>query len=222
MLTRTLIQNAMARPMPMFCTAASMGFARTVPKLKEEEKTAQALQRRQQVLRKQLSTGDKVTFSNLLLKTPAEELRKRRQHIRAEHGFTEEEIRFIARQKPNFLMYDKDESTGITALSELLISKYGATQDLVRTLVLKHPSVLGLSTQSIEETFDQLRDSKGIDYSDSLKLVFDVPALLSLDIAARSAEIEELFHIYHKIEVDQVTQIFKDFPYLYCCPSKKL
>ena len=97
MLTRTLIQAAMARPMPMFCTAASMGFARTAPKMKEEEKTAQALQRRQQVLRKQLSTGDKVTFSNLLLKTPAEELRKRRQHIRAEHGFTEEEIRFIAR-----------------------------------------------------------------------------------------------------------------------------
>jgi len=42
-----------------------------------------------------------------------DDLRERRKHLRKEYGFTEEEQRYIARQKPNFLLYDKDEESGI-------------------------------------------------------------------------------------------------------------
>jgi len=55
-----------------------------------------------------------------------------------------------------------------------------------------------------------------------MKLVFEVPVLLNTDIVAKSKEIEELFEIYHSISAHEVTEIFKAFPYLYCCPSKKI
>ena len=55
-----------------------------------------------------------------------------------------------------------------------------------------------------------------------MELVFEVPALLNIDIASKSKEVEELFGIYHKITPNDVRKIFLDFPYLYCTPSKKL
>ena len=55
-----------------------------------------------------------------------------------------------------------------------------------------------------------------------MKLVFEVPILLSTEIGVKAKEVEELFQIYHKISEHEVTEIFKSFPYLYCCPSTKL
>jgi hypothetical protein len=52
--------------------------------------------------------------------------------------------------------------------------------------------------------------------------VFDVPALLSIDLGAKVKEVEELFEVYHEIKPEQVTEIFLAFPYLYCCPSRRL
>ena len=49
-----------------------------------------------------------------------------------------------------------------------------------------------------------------------------MPALLSVDIAVKAREVDELFHIYHGISSEEVKSIFLDFPYLYCCPSRKL
>lgn len=51
--------------------------------------------------------GDKVTFSKVMLKMSSDELRERRRFLRTEFGFSEEEQRFIGRQKPNFFMYDE-------------------------------------------------------------------------------------------------------------------
>ena len=111
---------------------------------------------------------------------------------------------------------------GIEALTELLVKEYGFTQQLVNTLVLKHPQVLGKSQASIKYFFEYLKGSKGIDEYTSMKLLFDVPVLLSTDVRQKSREIEELFKIYHDISKEQVTEIFQAFPYLYCCPSKKI
>jgi hypothetical protein len=89
-----------------------------------------------------------------MLKLSSEDLRKRREHLKNQYGFTIEEQRYVARRKPNFLLYDKDENKGIASLSDLLTGKYGFSQELVRTLVLKYPQVLGKSKSSIEHFFD--------------------------------------------------------------------
>ena len=44
------------------------------------------------------------------------------------------------------MLYDKDENKGIAALTNLLVDKYGFNQDVVRTLVLKYPQILGKTT----------------------------------------------------------------------------
>ena len=55
-----------------------------------------------------------------------------------------------------------------------------------------------------------------------MEKVFDVPALLSIDLGAKVKEVEEMFMIYHEITPEQVTEIFLAFPYLYCCPTRKI
>lgn len=55
-----------------------------------------------------------------------------------------------------------------------------------------------------------------------MKLVFEVPILLSTDVALKAKEIEEMFMLYHKIPAEEVTEVFKAFPYLYCCPTVKI
>ena len=119
-------------------------------------------------------------------------------------------------------MYDKDPNKGIDALSNLFINRYGMNRDLVKTLVLKYPRVLNKSDASISNFFDYLKSNKKIDELTSMKLVFEVPILLTTDIPKQSKEIEELFKVYHGISADEVTQIFLAFPYLYCCQTFKI
>lgn len=67
-----------------------------------------------------------------------------------------------------------------------------------------------------------MKTNKGISEYDTMKMIFDVPILLNTDIMVKSNEINELFRVYHDISAKQVTEIFKSFPYLYCCPSRKV
>lgn len=114
-------------------------------------------------------------------------------------------------------MYDKEPKKGIEALSKIFVDKYGMSKELVKTLILKYPRVLNLSDGAIVNFFDYLKANKNIDELTAMKLVFDVPLLLSTDVPKQAKEIEELFQVYHGISADEVTQIFLAFPYLYCC-----
>ena len=114
-------------------------------------------------------------------------------------------------------MYDKDPKKGIEALSKVFVDKYGMNKELVKTLILKYPRVLNLSDGTIINFFEYMKVSKNIDELTAMKIVFDVPLLLSTDVPKQAKEIEELFQVYHGISADEVTQIFLAFPYLYCC-----
>lgn len=92
----------------------------------------------------------------------------------------------------------------------------------MRTLVLKYPQVLGKTTGQLEHFFDSLKSKQNIDRVTAMRLVYEVPILLNVDINAKSKEVEELFQLYHQIAAEEVTEIFKVFPYLYCCQSHKL
>ena len=119
-------------------------------------------------------------------------------------------------------MYDQHSDKGIEALTKLLVGKYGFSKELVRTLVLKYPQVLGKSDNSLINFFEYMKGSKNIDELTTMKLVFDVPLLLSTDVPKKVKEIEELFQVYHGITSEEVTQIFLAFPYLYCCKTLKI
>ena len=111
---------------------------------------------------------------------------------------------------------------GIEAVSSLLKDKYGFNNELVRTLVLKNPAILGKSKGQINFFFEWMRRNKQIDATTTMQKVFEVPSLLNVDIAVKAKEVDELFEIYHGMTPADVKSIFLDFPYLYCCPSRKL
>ena len=174
-------------------------------------------------LRRSLNTNDSITFSEVLLKTSADELGERRTFLRKQYGFTIEEQRFIARRKPNFLLYDNDKDKGMKALGELLIDTMGFNRELIRTLVLRYPTLLNISRGQIEHFFLYMERSKKLDKQEAMQLVFQVPALLNIsNIGAKAKEVDELFQIYHEIPSTEVTEVFKAFPYLYCCQTDKL
>lgn len=89
-------------------------------------------------------------------------------------------------------------------------------------MVLKNPSILGKSKGQINFFFEYMNRNKQIDETTTMQKVFEVPALLNVDIAVKSKEVDELFRVYHDISPAEVKSIFLDFPYLYCCPSRKL
>jgi len=89
-------------------------------------------------------------------------------------------------------------------------------------LVLKNPTVLSKTKGQINFFFDYFNRNKQIDEKTLMKLVFEVPVLLNVDIALKAKEIEELFKVYHQMTSEDVKSIFLDFPYLYCCPSHKI
>ena len=108
------------------------------------------------------------------------------------------------------------------ALSELLVDHYGFRKELVRTLVLKYPAILNMSKGQLRTFFNFMKQSKGIDENAAIKMVFNVPPLLNVDIGVKAKELEELFQIYHKISAAEVTEIWRNFPFLYCCPTRKI
>lgn len=177
---------------------------------------------REELLRKNFGVNTKISFSKVMLKMSREQLHNRRRYLQYEHGFTEEEQRYIGRQKPNFFLYDMNDQTGIKAISSLLKEEYGFKKELIRTLVLKSPTILGKTKSQIKFFFNYMKQTKEIDEITTMQKIFEVPALLNVDIASKSSEVDELFDVYHKITPEEVKDIFLDFPYLYCCPSQKL
>jgi hypothetical protein len=56
-----------------------------------------------------------------------------------------------------------------------------------------------------------------------MKLIFECPKLLSVNLNAKMDEVFFLFDLYFKIsEQDVVDKIFRDFPYLFCCETTKM
>ena len=208
----------------MLGSLPSRAFARTAAKTKAAEPVLREQQKHRKVraLREQFGVSKKVTFAQAILHLRPGQLKERREYLRTKYGFSDSEQRFIARQKPTFFLYDKSDELGVDAIASLLIEKFGFSNELVKTLVLKNPHVLGKPRSHIEALFQFLKKEKNIDELTAMRLIFAVPAILQLDIVARSREVEELFRIYHEVSAQEVTEIFLDFPYLYCCPTRKL
>lgn len=69
------------------------------------------------------------------------------------------EIAYVHSHKPTFLLYkDSPEATvGLKAVKNLFCGKFGASKDYLRTLIVKHPAILGKPVSEIERDFEVLR-----------------------------------------------------------------
>ena len=57
------------------------------------------------------------------------------------------------RYKPNFILFDKVQNEGMNNLYRVFVEKKGFELDVLRTLVIKYPYILGKSEQHIEKYF---------------------------------------------------------------------
>lgn len=111
------------------------------------------------------------------------------------------------RHKPTFVLHDDNSSTGIKVVHDYFVSQHGYTQELVRTLVVKYPYILSKTAEELDKTFATLAEN-GIEHADAVKLIFDCPKLLSIDLEKQMAEVFYLFELYHRIEKSHVMDIF--------------
>jgi len=118
-------------------------------------------------------------------------------------------------------MWQDTNKTGMNALKDFFVKKYGFDVELVRTLVVKYPFILSKTTEQLEQVFNTL-EANGVTKSEAIKLIFDCPKLLSVNLEASMKETFYLFDLYHKITPQEVMGVFRHFPYLFCCDTIKM
>jgi len=138
-------------------------------------------------------------------------------------GFGKAEVRFIAKYKPAVLLNQDNTEMGLHALKTYFVDTHGFSMELVRTLVVKFPVILSKDIAHIESVFSLLQSKASIDREEAMKLIFECPKLLSVNLEANMDEVFFLFDLYFKISQESVVdEIFKKFPYLFCCDTTKM
>ena len=100
------------------------------------------------------------------------------------------------RYKPTFLFWKDNNNTGLLTLEAFFVKKYGFDIELVRTLVVKYPYILSKTTEQLEAVFSAL-ESKGVAPQEAMKLIFDCPKLVSIDLEGSIEKTLYLFDLYH-------------------------
>jgi hypothetical protein len=85
------------------------------------------------------------------------------------------------RHKPTFILNQTSDDTGIKVVHDYFVVKHGYTPEFLRTLVVKYPFILSRTKDDIEFTFKTLEEN-GIERAEAVKLVFDCPKILSIDL----------------------------------------
>lgn len=125
------------------------------------------------------------------------------------------------RFKPTALFWQDNTNNGLLVLEEFFVKKYGFDIELVRTIVVKYPYILSKTTEQLEAVFTTL-ESKGVLPQEAMKLIFDCPKLVSIDLEGAIEKTLHLFHLYHRIGQEEVMDVFRVFPYLFCCDTVKM
>jgi hypothetical protein len=138
----------------------------------------------------------------------------------AEYGFLKEEVSFIMRYNPKFILLQ--EGSGIKALKAFLVDKKGFSMEALRTLIVRYPYILSKTTEDLSTFFETLK-SQGLTEEESMKALLECPKLISKrDLGKQIKELQFLFRLYHGITEQEVTEVFRSFPYLYLCDQTKV
>jgi len=85
------------------------------------------------------------------------------------------------RHKPNFIFFDQTEKVGIHVLKGFFVDKKGFDLDVVRTLVVKYPFILGKDEEHLNKFFDILKEH-GLTDEEIMKYLVETPKLISMDL----------------------------------------
>lgn len=78
--------------------------------------------------------------------------------LKQKFEFTNEEISFVTKHKPTFLLWDQNKSTGMTALQQFFVEKHGLDIEYVRTLVVKYPFILSKTQEHLDSVLKTLEE----------------------------------------------------------------
>lgn len=65
-------------------------------------------------------------------------------------------------------------------------------------------------------------NENGLSEEETMKALLEIPKLISMDIQKQVKDITFLFNLYHRFTNQEVMEIFKKFPYLFCCEPNKI
>ncbi len=106
-------------------------------------------------------------------------------------------------------------------LHRFFVEERGYKPEVLRTLILRYPVILSKDEEHIQ-TFFQLLADRGVAEEEAMKLLMECPRLISFDLKKQMKEIFFLFDLYNKIPEKDVIEIFRSFPYLFCCEIEKV
>jgi mTERF len=92
--------------------------------------------------------------------------------------------------------------------------------DVVRNLSLKYPYILSKTERELASFFE-IMERNGLTEDETIKALIECPKLISKNLDHQIKEIFFLFNLYHGIKEKDVMEIFKSFPFLFCCDVKK-
>lgn len=74
------------------------------------------------------------------------------------YGFVKEEVNFIVKHRPSFIVMGKDDKVGMEVLYKFFVEKKGYDIDTLRTLVVKYPYIAGKDEQHLAHYFSIMND----------------------------------------------------------------
>ncbi len=115
------------------------------------------------------------------------------------YGFLKEEVNFVMRYNPKFILFDQTSETGIKTLQSFFVDKLGFQMDSVRTLVIRYPYILSKTKEEMEHFF-QVMKGQGLNEEEAMKALLECPKLISRkDLEKQIKEIQFLFNLYHQV-----------------------
>jgi hypothetical protein len=73
------------------------------------------------------------------------------------YGFLKEEVNFVMRYNPKFILFDQTADTGLKTLQSFFVDKQGFELETVRTLVIRYPYVLSKTKEELEHFFNVMK-----------------------------------------------------------------
>lgn len=137
-------------------------------------------------------------------------------------GFVKDEINFIMKKKPSFVLFEKEQDNeGLKMLHKYFVEERGYQMEVLKTLIMRYPYILSKNHEQIDGYFKKLA-AHSISEDDAMKYLLEYPRLISFDLEKQMKETFFLFNLYHGINEKEVMDIFRAFPYLFCCDLDKI
>ena len=94
------------------------------------------------------------------------------------YGFLKEEVNFVMRYNPKFILFEQTADTGIKNLQSFFVNKLGFQLETVRTLVVRYPYVLSKTQAELEHFFTVMK-GQGLNEEEAMKALLECPKLVS-------------------------------------------